>query len=243
MYKCIKSKLTLGHGYSKEVKQEILQLISRYIKWPRLEGLDTVRAAFLNLLDMEDQEFVRSGWLHKEKQILLCHTKKWRNLACYSTQRNASYHGAIKEYINPDWDLGTSMRCFMRYIQDLPLRTAHSQITSRMKTRVGLDMHAFQSLIHKTTIFSLDVIDREWQKAAGTVEATPKSGLTLAKTQLWILTFITEFPPHSPPRCSCTLPQQFALPCQHYLIPIQWRYSFVYRSSSLVTQRSCRRAG
>lgn len=183
MYKSIKSKLTLGHGYSKEAKQEILQLLSRYIKWPHLEGLEAVRAAFLNLLNMEDQEFVRSSWLHKEKQILLCHTKKWRNLACYSTQRNASYHGAIKGYINPDWDLETSMRCLMRHIHDLPLKTAHSQITSRMKTRVGLDMHAFQFLVHKATIFSLDAIDREWQKAVATVEATPKSGLTLAKTQ------------------------------------------------------------
>lgn len=96
MYKSIKSKLTLDRGYSKEIEREVSELLSRYIKWPRIEGLDAIRAAFLNLLNVEDQEFVRSNWLHKEKQILLCHTAKWRNLACYSNQSNASYQGMDK---------------------------------------------------------------------------------------------------------------------------------------------------
>lgn len=176
IYKSIKSKLTLDRGYSKEVEREVSELLSRYIKWPHIEGLDASRAAFFNLLNLEDQEFVRSNWFHKEKQILLCHTAKWRNLACYSTQSNASYHSATREWINPEWDLGVSMKCFMRYIQDLPLKTAHDQIASRIKTKIGLDIHVFKFLIHKITI-----LDGEWQKAVRTVEVTPEFGLSLMR--------------------------------------------------------------
>lgn len=181
IYKSIKSKLTLDRGYSKEMKREVSELLSRYIKWPHIEGLGAVRAAFLNLLNVEDQEFVRSNWLHKEEQIILCHTTRWRNLAYYSTQGNTSYHRATREWINPKWDLDVSMKCFMRYIQDLPLKTAHDQIASRINTRIGLDIRVFKFLIHKITIFALDVIDREWQKAVRTVEVTPEFGLSPMK--------------------------------------------------------------
>lgn len=224
MQKNIKSKLIPARGYSKEAKQEISELLSRYIKWPNLEGLDAARADFLNRLNEVDQDFVRMNWLHREKQILLCYTTRLRNLACYSTQRNASYHSAIKEWVNPELSLEASMKCFMRYIQDLALKTAHDQISSRMKTRIGLDMHAFKFLVHKTTIFALDTVDGEWQKAVKTVQATPESGLSSFESENLhsVNAYMPEieFSPYFPLRCDCTLPYQFALPCQHYLIPM-----------------------
>lgn len=222
MQKNVKSKLTPARGYTAEAKQDISELLSRYIKWPHPEDLNAARDAFLSRLSEADREFVQFNWIPREKTLLLCYTTKLRNLACYSTQRNASYHSAMKEWINPDWDLDESMKNFVRYIQDLPLKTAHDQISSRMKTRIGLDRHAFKHLIHKTTIFALDAVDKEWQKAVKTVRTTPEHGLNPPDIRALGVTDIpmAEFSMAFPPKCNCTIPYQFALPCQHYLIPV-----------------------
>jgi MULE transposase domain len=104
-------------GYTKEIRNEIKDLIWRFIKSETAADIEANRQEIYLRLQASEIEYLEQFWRPKEKQILRFFTRRYSNLGAHSNQRSESIHPVTKEILNKQLSLEEAARRFRTTIQ------------------------------------------------------------------------------------------------------------------------------
>lgn len=191
MVQNIKKRLVEG-AYNKQQQDHIQHLLWKYIHCLTIEGVAEAKRNLYFELHAEECNYMKENWEGKEVQVLRCYTQHYPNLGAYSTQRNEGHHVAVKQFLNPQITLGQATSRLMEHLQHAVNRVESEEAESRTKVPRFLDTGVFKSLIGHITLYAINMVKVEWEEAKKIV------GNELEE-------------------CSCTIINQFGLPCRHRL--------------------------
>ena len=96
--------------YPQERRENISDTAWHWIQSPDMATLQENRDQLLELLYNIDQTYFWEYWYLKESNVVTCYTRNYRNLGCFSTQRNKSMHPILKTIINPQTTLENAVK-------------------------------------------------------------------------------------------------------------------------------------
>jgi len=127
--------------------------------------------------------------------VVLCYTRRYRNLEAVASQRNESLHPILKAVMNPQMSLENAIRSMKSELKLWYRFIREADERSRIDRPRAVDFEAFQLLVSHVTIWALEKINPEW----------------IAAKELAIQP-ITAGP------CDCDIYIRYGLPCRHYLL-------------------------
>jgi len=182
-------------GYPFERREEIKDATWQWVKFSTTTELQVNRAALLTLLHPSDRDYFWIDWYSKERQVVLCYTRRYRNLGAVASQRNESLHSILKAVMNPQMSLENAIR-FMKSELKLWYRfIREADERSRIDRSRAVDFEAFQLLVGHVTIWALEKINPEWIAAKELATQPITAG-----------------------SCDCDIYIRYELPCRHYLL-------------------------
>ena len=103
----IKRRL-IAKGYQKERRDELVDLIWKWIKAPDLDKLEDARNRLILSLKVSEKEYLTEYYQPKEPQFCRAYTSQYRNLGQYSTARSERNHQVQRESANLNKNLTLS---------------------------------------------------------------------------------------------------------------------------------------
>jgi MULE transposase domain len=156
----IKARLLEG-GYTKDLREQIVQQFWRYCKAETAEEVTKQRFELTALLNQKDTEYILRTWVPKETQFLRLYTKQYLNLDCFSNQRCESLHPIIKDILNPQLRLAETINRLGTTIQQKLSSLRNEETETGLKLPRTLDKRAFTHLIGTTSTYAVELIASE----------------------------------------------------------------------------------
>ena len=133
---------------------------------------------------------------------MACYTRNYRNLGCFSTQRNESMHPILKAVMNPQATLENAVKAMQAELR-LWYKNLRTKIAkSRIDRPRAVDFMAFHVVIGKITIFAIKMVNPEWIETKKLVEEKEAH--------------MSDWEPFIEP-CNCEILVRYLLPCRHLL--------------------------
>jgi MULE transposase domain len=192
----IKARLLKKGGYTKDLREQVVQQFWRYCKAGSTEEVTRQRFELTALLAQNDADYVLSTWVPKEQQFLRLYTKQYPNLGCHSNQRCESLHLSTKMILNPQLRLAEAVNRLNTTIRQKLRALAEEETKSGLKLSRTLNKRAFASLINTISTYAVELIAPEWEDTKDQVDRD-------------ILT--------STSPCQCELLLRYGLPYRHHL--------------------------
>ena len=207
--KAIQRKLVHAGRYSKERREELINLVNAWIKALTEDDVKKTRETLLIALEPIERKYLIDYYQPKEKQFLRFWTRTYRNLGVYSTQRNEGQHVVVKMPLTKHLQLHKAVE---HLVQDLePLLSIHYNLINRQRNSRPrlLDLDAFSEVADLLTHFALDLLMTEWSN-------TKTMGLAIEMGEEETFNCDLENP-----ECplTCELPLRYSLPCKHWMYP------------------------
>lgn len=114
-----------------------------------------------------EREYVITNWVPKITQEIHVFTTRNFNLGAHSTQRTKGMHPAITAFTSPHHNLDQAIRLLIWYSDNLSDTIQYTEAQSRLRQHHPLHLdpagtRAFQKLENQVTLYSLDLMKREW---------------------------------------------------------------------------------
>jgi hypothetical protein len=200
----IKKRL-IHKGYSKDKRNELVDLIWKWVKAPTFEILEHTSNALLSKLRPEEQEYLINYYKSKETSFVRYYTTKLPNLGMHSSQRGEQGHRGVKRGLS----------------KNLPVHRSVEKITKRLYTLAK----EVDNRINKQRESQLRLVDKEaFILLLGKVthECLEKAMFTLIEGKrllddLALQDKAFEFDPQAGCQLSCEFPIRYGIPCKCWM--------------------------
>jgi hypothetical protein len=180
--------------YKREERDEIMDLVWRYLWSTTSESLEANRSAMKQRMKAAEQEYMDKYWLPKEAQLIRLFTSQLPNLNSFSTQRDEGQHPMLKTVLNHQLRLDEGVRKLTIEMKLAAERLQEAEQKDKAHNRRLLEANVWYLVKETVASWALMKLLEEWKK----LEAF-KRGQQLLES------------------CRCTMVQRFGLPCLHDL--------------------------
>jgi hypothetical protein len=160
----IKRRLIHSGRYSKETREELVDLLNRWVKAP-LEGLEKARNILLGRLHKQERDYLRQYYQPKEVQFCRAYTRTYINLGVHSTQRNESYHVVVKKRLHKNLSVSDAIEAIVAKTLELAEEYNARINNNRKNTPRLMDIKAFRKVGSLLTHYAIDLTMVEWRAA------------------------------------------------------------------------------
>ena len=204
----IKRRL-IAKGYKKESRDELIDLIWKWIKAPDLDKLEDARNMLILSLKVSEKEYLTEYYQPKEPQFCRAYTSQYRNLGQYSTARSERNHQVQRESanLNKNLTLSDAVLHICNSLESLADDYENRLSRSRISEPRLIDRDFFRLVLRRVTHFCLEKCSIELVQAKELYDKIQYSGKNDDK-----------FDPDIGCERSCQLPRQFGLPCKHWML-------------------------
>ena len=200
----IKRRL-ITKGYSREHRDDLVNLIWAWIKAPDLDALEDARDELLLKLKVSEKEYLTGWYQPKELQFCYAYTSQYRNLGVHATQRVERNHQVLRDSANLNKNLTLSDAVFRicnsleSLAEDYEARISSSRIS---EPRL-IDITFFRLVLRRVTHFCLEKCSTELSAAKQLYDSSENSD---------------DFDPEVGCTALCQLPLRYRLPCKHWML-------------------------
>ena len=201
----IKRKL-IASGYRKERRNQIVDLIWKWITASTVEKLNTARNQLIFALDPDEKEYLVGYYQPKEPQFCHAYTSQYRNLGATATQRIEKNHHIISAHLHKNLSVSDAIFRICGQLDSLAIEYERRLEPSRISNLRLFDRTFFSLVVRRVTLFCLEICSTELLKAKelyDEVVAGKKDDL---------------FDPKVGCKELCQLPLRYQLPCRHWML-------------------------
>ena len=191
-------KRLADHGYKKDERKELRDLLWRFIKSHTHTELAESRLKLHSKLKDSEIEYLKSYWGPRETRFLRIYTRTYPNLGAHSNQRSESIHPVTTQILNKNLSMEEATKRLGETIKAKFRELAEAEAIAGSKLPRLIDLQAFKWLANTVTYQAIDRVAPEW-------EATKKG------CQDGSLQALLE------PCTHCELLVRYGLPCRHHL--------------------------
>jgi hypothetical protein len=203
----IKRRLTSAGRYKKKKREEVVDLVWKWVKAPDVESLEQCREDLFEALNPAEEAYIKNFYQPKEPQFCRAYTCTYRNLGVHTTQRNESYHVVVKQKLHKNLSIPRAIRAIVEATADIGHKYDKEINNNRRTLPRLLDRTAFTNVGHMLTHYALDIAMKEWSAAKRLAD-----NIEDGKEEL-------DFELFTDCTKGCAAPARFSIPCQHWLYP------------------------
>jgi hypothetical protein len=207
----IKRRLIHSGRYSKETREELVDLLNRWVKAP-LEGLEKARNILLGRLHKQERDYLRQYYQPKEVQFCRAYTRTYINLGVHSTQRNESYHVVVKKRLHKNLSVSDAIEAIVAKTLELAEEYNARINNNRKNTPRLMDIKAFRKVGSLLTHYAIDLTMVEWRAAKDLSDQIDGGDVKPF-----------DFEEALGCQFECELPARFRLPCKHWMLQFYLR--------------------
>jgi hypothetical protein len=201
----IKRKL-ISKGYKKEHREELNNLIWKWIKAPDLDALETARNTLVLSLKNDEKEYLTAYYQPKEPQFCHAYTCHYRNLGIHSTGRVERNHYTVSSNLHKNLKVIDSVERICKRLETMAADHEENLANSRISDlRLG-DSAFFALVQRRITLYALEKCNDELLKAK---QLFKQAGLDEE---------VRSFNPEFGCQDECELPLRYRLPCKHWML-------------------------
>lgn len=144
----IKQHLISAGRYPTDLRDEIINLIWKWVKSSALAQLEENYFALLNKLLAPEQDYLLAHYKAKEHQFFRAYTRSYLNLGVNSRQCSETYHPVIKSLVNRQFSLPKAVRRIKDHLQDIGAKYDPKLIVKESSNLYSLGSLRFLSRNH-----------------------------------------------------------------------------------------------
>jgi hypothetical protein len=202
----IKRRL-IAKGYTKERREDINNLIWKWIKAPDFDTLEEARDKLILSLNDNEKEYLVGWYQPKEPQFCHAYTRQYRNLGVHSTQRVEGNHPLLTANLHKNLKVSDAVFRICNRLESLIEDYEQRLSRSRISEPRLIDTTFFRLVLRRVTHYCLELCSSELLKAKELYDIDVLGGEE-----------DDEFDPKFGCEQLCELPLRYRLPCKHWML-------------------------
>lgn len=202
----IKRRL-IAKGYTKERREDINNLIWKWIKAPDFDTLEEARDKLILSLNDNEKEYLVGWYQPKEPQFCHAYTRQYRNLGVHSTQRVEGNHPLLTANLHKNLKVSDAVFRICNRLESLIEDYEQRLSRSRISEPRLIDTTFFRLVLRRVTHYCLELCSSELLKAKELYDIDVLGGEE-----------DDEFDPEFGCEQLCELPLRYRLPCKHWML-------------------------
>ena len=191
-------KRLADHGYKKDERKELKDLLWRFVKSRTYAELAERRLELHSKLKDGEIEYLKSFWGPRETRFLCLYTRAYPNLGAHANQRSESIHPVTTQILNKNLSIEEATKRLGETVKSKFQELTETEATAGSKLPRLIDLQAFKWLADTVTYQAIDRLSPEWQiTKIGCQDGSLRPQLGSCTT--------------------CELLVRFGLPCKHHL--------------------------